>query len=187
MANEYATLKEFRTRVGLKDDDRIDDKILRAVLESASRHIDERTGREFFTSSGPRIFEPVFGDLLVIDDASAVTEVAFDPLDLEDWTAIPVCWTPNPGSPITSLRMRGWSPVAFTDSPRVQVTATWGHPLPKQIIEATLLVAARLFHRKTAPFGIAGTSDAGMIRLSKADPDVESLLAPFVRYRADHG
>jgi hypothetical protein len=50
------------------------------------------------------------------------------------------------------------------------------------ISEVALLQATRLFRRKDAPFGVVGVADFGSVRISRLDPDVREMLAPFIRY-----
>ena len=67
--------------------------------------------------------------------------------------------------------------------PSVQVTAAWGWTaVPAAVTQAALIKAARLFHRKDSPQGVAGFDNFGAVRLSKSeDGDVMSLLEPFRR------
>ncbi len=64
---------------------------------------------------------------------------------------------------------------------RVQVTARWGWPeIPAAVVQATLIKAGRLYHRKDSPQGIAGFNDWGPVRLTaREDGDVMSLLASY--------
>lgn len=82
--------------------------------------------------------------------------------------------------------------------PTVQVTAKFGWPgaavaggvaaAPADVVEATLLKAARLARRKDSPEGVAGSSDTGVVRISKyEDPDVVLLLADLVRFDGPSG
>lgn len=189
MAASYAELATVRSRLGLKADDRVDDRTISAIVEAASRTIDARCGRVFYPTSGSRLFKPEWADMLIIDDATAITKVEFDRDDRDVWTEITSGWVAEPAlmKPYTTLRMRAWSIYAFTEAVRVRVTATWGYPLPPEVREACLLIASRLFKRKDAPFGVSGSPEMGGFRLSKLDPDVETLLAPFVRIRVGLG
>lgn len=68
----------------------------------------------------------------------------------------------------------------------VTVTAKYGwSTVPVTIKQATLLQASRLFKRRDAPFGVAGSPEAGSeIRLlARVDPDVAVTLRPYVRQR----
>lgn len=68
----------------------------------------------------------------------------------------------------------------------VQVTAKFGWPggtPPAPVKHAVLIQASRLWKRKDAPFGVAGSAELGseLRLLAKLDPDVESLLRPYRR------
>lgn len=64
---------------------------------------------------------------------------------------------------------------------RVQITARWGWPaVPDAVVQACLIKASSLFHRKDSPQGIAGFGDFGPVRLtSREDADVVKLLDPY--------
>lgn len=44
------------------------------------------------------------------------------------------------------------------------------------VIEATLILASRLYARRNSPEGVAGWGDLGVVRIIASDPDIESLL-----------
>lgn len=51
---------------------------------------------------------------------------------------------------------------------------------PGPIVEATRLMAARIFQRVHAPFGVTGAADMGTISMiARVDPDVKALLAAY--------
>ncbi|MDX2921298.1 hypothetical protein PV370_25695, partial [Streptomyces sp. NE06-03C] len=63
----------------------------------------------------------------------------------------------------------------------VQVTARWGWPaVPDEIVQATLIQAARLYKRKDSPEGVTGSAEWGVVRLSRRDPDVWALIEHYV-------
>lgn len=184
MASAYVTLEEAREAIGTGVAS--DDRLLQLALNTASRWIDKHCGRVFYASEAAtvRIYTPEWRDLLLIDDATVVTKVEIDRDDKDIWSEITSSnWTTEPkdSDSITSLRIRGWSTEAFTDGYRVRVTGTFGHPLVDEAKQACLFLLGRYFKRKDAPFGIAGSADTGIMRLPRRDPDVEALLAPYVR------
>jgi hypothetical protein len=68
---------------------------------------------------------------------------------------------------------------AYTPSNRVQITATWGwQEVPWNIHHAALLLAVDLFKAKDAPWGVAGTSELGLVRV-QANPQIMELLAKY--------
>lgn len=65
--------------------------------------------------------------------------------------------------------------------PTLSVTARHGwSAVPDDVAEACVLKAAALLKRKDAPFGVAGFSDFGAVRITRQDVDVVDLLATYV-------
>ena len=65
------------------------------------------------------------------------------------------------------------------------VTGLWGWAsVPTAVEQACLIQATRLFKRKGAAFGVAGSPELGneLRLLSRLDPDVEVTLGKFVRW-----
>ena len=59
----------------------------------------------------------------------------------------------------------------------------WLTPLPDAAYEACLLHSARLYRRRDSIDGALGFGDAGMIRVGRADPDIDAgyaLVGPLV-------
>ena len=44
---------------------------------------------------------------------------------------------------------------------------------------ALLMLTARLYGRRQSPTGVAGVNDFGVVRASRVDPDIASLLAAY--------
>jgi hypothetical protein len=62
----------------------------------------------------------------------------------------------------------------------VQITGVFGWPaVPLAVKQASLIAAADLFKLKDAPFGVAGISDLGAIRV-KDNPMITRLLARYM-------
>lgn len=72
----------------------------------------------------------------------------------------------------------------------VAVTARWGWTtVPTAVEQATALQASRLLARRSSPYGIAGSPEAGseMRLLARVDPDVRVSLAAHPSYiREEH-
>lgn len=69
----------------------------------------------------------------------------------------------------------------------VEVTAKWGWTTPPSIVvQAALIQAGRFFSRRNAPFGVAGSPDAGseMRLLARLDPDVDMMVSSVKRHWA---
>lgn len=122
-------------------------------------------------ASGDGTFETTWAstdyELLPVNAANAFPEA-------EPWTAIRAV-----GTKTFPWLVNTW----LTRLDRVQITAKWGWPtVPDSVTQACLIKAARLFHRKDSPQGIAGFGDFGPVRLSRSeDADVVGLLNPYRR------
>ena len=95
--------------------------------------------------------------------------------EITDYTAEPLNALVQ-GHPITALRRR----YGFWATLQVRVTGAWGWPgVPDEVSQATLLQASRLFNRRKSPEGITGNAEWGLVRVTRVDPDVASLLQPY--------
>src|SRR5690606_12441292 len=181
----HATLDELKMRLDITGDQ--DDAVLSSVLEAASRQVDGWCGRPFESGTGARQLTAYTWRLLILpDDLHAVTAIAVDRdgdrVYETAWQLTDIDLSPYPG-PYQVVRPRGGK--AFpTHSYAVQITGDWGFgsEAPAPIREATLLQAIRLYKRKDAPFGVTGSAEHGQLQtISRVDPDVKELIAPFVR------
>lgn len=191
MANEYTDLATLKLALKVTDTDR--DDLLSAALSAASRGIDQMTGRRFYLDASAtartytlaeRTVVDEAGERLLVDDigdeASLTVETgsggAFTTLD--DYETAPDNALAG-GRPITSLRRvtGSWGAGAT----RVRVTARWGWPaVPDEVVQATLIQAARLFKRKDSPEGVTGSAEWGIVRLPRVDPDVHALIQHYI-------
>lgn len=193
ISNGYCTLAEVKARLGLSDT--TDDTILEAVVEAASRKIDLATGRRFWkdASDTTRYYTAETGSELAIDDlatlTSLATDVSGDRTYTDSWTSTDYDLLPYE----QLLAGRTWPYTRIEVTPRgqksfpaglrkgVKIVGAWGWPaVPDDIAEACLILSARLFKRKDAPFGMAG-GEMTMTRLPRLDPDVAALVRPFAR------
>lgn len=186
-APDYAEVADLKAYVSIPADDAVDDAQLAGVITAASRSVDQHCRRQFGKTDAPQVrtFRSVPGAFT--DTAFIVTDVAtldglsaaIDgfPVTLEQW------WPANAvadGEPYTRLRVPGWYPGDTV----LTLTAVFGWPaVPVAVVQATLLQASRLFHRRQSPYGIAGSPELGseLRLLAKVDPDVAVMLAPYVR------
>ena len=63
---------------------------------------------------------------------------------------------------------------------------TWRSLTPDNVGEhfgVPTILATKFFKRNDAPFGVAGFSDLGAVRIIQSDPDVKMLLDPYVKQR----
>jgi len=199
ITNGYASLTAFKARVGISAGGAHDDDAERAI-EAASRAADRWCGRRFYadTAATARYYTALLEQVthLPVDDISTTVGllVATD----DNWDGVyENAWTLNArtgsygfmveptnaavaGRPYTRLHavVGSWPTV----EQGVSVTAKWGWPaIPKEVEEATLIIAARYYKRKDTPYGMMGTEETGFVTLPRMDPDAQALLAPYRR------
>ncbi len=192
LTNAYCTLSDLKTSLAIEDI--ADDTALEAAIQTASRMIDDYTGRFFYrdgTTAAPVVRYYTAQDWYTcnVDDFVSLSQIAtddnFDQLyttiwQSDDYMVEPVN-NPRRGWPLSRLLAIDSYIFPYNLPQSVKVTAVWGWPsIPAEIAMATKLQASRLFIRRQSPFGIAGTPDLGTVRLSsRLDPDVEALIRPF--------
>ena len=198
MTVAYATLAELKAFVGIPTADTADDTILTMALDAATTQVDQFADRTFTAGVGTRYYTATDGGRLEVDPISTLTGLVVATDENGDGT-YETTWTINtdfrmepvnaaaagdPWTRIIGLGTRQFPRLQYR--PGVSVTASFGWPggtAPAAVKNATLIQASRLFKRKDAPFGVAGSVEFGSeVRLlAKLDPDVESLLKPYRR------
>jgi len=178
-ANLYASVAEFRERLGLTDLSQ--DFMLDHALQTASRWIDSTLGRRFFTTAAPEIryYTAPFYSYLETDDILSVTTLATDAngdgVYETTWTAATDFWlgprnAPVNSEPYTCINRTSYSGrfsfPAWQDA--VQVTGLFGYctlaNVPPQIRELCLRLAGNS----------VGTSGAGGGASDLVIPGVQS-------------
>lgn len=212
VVNGYCTVAELRDQAG-DDGSRLDADLLEKAINAASRGIDlycsggvrdmgrkfwldaAVTVRRFRTDDPTQIWTMDIGSMngLIVksdDDNDGVyettwvldTDFIMEPLDI-DKVAAGDTVTPFAFWMITAVSSSKLFPV-YERRPSVQVTARYGwSAVPDEIKSATIILATKFFKRKDAPFGVAGFSDLGAVRIIQSDPDVKQLVDPYKKER----
>lgn len=194
VANEYADLADLKAFRGILPAVTAEDAALTNALTAASRALDRKTGRRFWLDDEPsartlnprsRVVSDPDGERLLVPDIGTSGALLVETGSGLTWTAV-TDYETGPedaldGWPITSLFLPYGTWGASAGRQRIRITAPWGWPaIPDDIQQATLILANRYYMRKDTPEGVKGSADWGAIRLSRWDPDVESLIAPYV-------
>jgi hypothetical protein len=200
---DYITSANFKTRHGITIT--ANDARIAAHVTAASREVDSRTGRDFGpgTPATVRYFSPYSCDAVRIDDYATVTGVALDlddtgayatTLATTDWTTLPYGGVgPNrqAGWPVEEIQLLGYGySLRKFRRPSVKVTGTPGWAaIPADVIEATYLIAHRLYYEVAVPSGITAPNvEFGLPGSPLQRPyTVDRLLAPYVRYERNVG
>lgn len=207
----YCTIEELRDQAS-DDGSRLDADLLARAINAASRGIDmycsggvKDMGRKFWrdaavvtrrfrTDDQSQVWTMDVATLtgLVVksdDDDDGVfettwtinTDFVMEPLDV-DQVAAGDTGVPYAFWMITAVGTKTF-PV-YVRRPGIQVTAKFGwSAVPDEVKLATIVLGTKFFKRKDAPFGVAGFSDLGTVRIIQSDPDVKMLLDPYVKQR----
>lgn len=200
-APDYCTDDDLKAWLRIGDTD--DDSLLAYAITAASRIVDAYCGRQFgqITSAVTRYYTWAgsvydYRDVLLTDDLYTVTDLVVG-LDTDgdgdnDQTLTSGThfdlWPANAaldGQPWKGLLLRQASTHRYNRYARgLAITARWGWAaVPAAVVQATLLLAAELFARRNAPFGVAGSPELGseMRLLAQVDPDAVNALRPYMR------
>ena len=189
----------MKSRLGIADTN--DDTPLTNALAAASLAIEGYCGRQFNDagSASARVYYPDTLTLIEVDDFSTTAGliVAQDFSNAGTYTTIltsanyqlePLNGVVDgtPGWPYYRIRIiQTWNPLWYTSigDPRtsIQITAQWGwSAVPAPVSEACLMLAEETFKMKDAPYGVAGFSQYGAVRV-RDNPKIEALLMRYVR------
>lgn len=192
--NLYATVAQLKTRLGISDT--TDDTTLGMILSGVCRAIDTHCGQRFWrdATATTRYYTAEHDDdTLFIEPLVSVTSIATDTAydgtyattwATTDYRLMPVNAAAD-GWPYTWIQTKPYGAYDFLrHEAGVKIVGIFGWPaVPDAVAEAALLWSERLYKRKDAPFGVLAFPEAGEMRLlEKMDPDVVTLLKPYVRF-----
>lgn len=202
----YVGLEEMKGRLGIFDS--AEDYELQTAIAASTGWVNSYCGRHFNRVTETRTYQPGNIWLLDVDDIVPGTTCTVrvdqdgDGVYEDHWTlGTDYVLRLGPGSynvnasgtprPYRQLQVTGnkWLPFTwpFARLDRVQIQTTWGWPeIPWQITEASRILAADEFKMKDSPFGLAGTSDFGVVRI-QANPWLVEHLRDFVNPRRKVG
>lgn len=186
ITNGYCTLSELKSRLDILGDSY--DAILEQNIEAASRKIDGYCGRHFYSATETHYYQSERWDEVDTDDIVSVSSLTTD----EDgsrtyattWGALDFELGPGDSAPYTRIYATPTGAYAFPFERRsIRVAGTFGwSAVPDAVREATLILAARFYKRKDAPFGIAGAPELGQLTLPANDPDVIRLVSDYRKF-----
>ena len=185
----YTDLATVRTYLGIPSSDSSQTSAINAAIAAAQAEIDQITGRTFEVPSGAtaKTFIPYDDYTVFCDDIAQTTGLIVKTDTGLDGTydttlTITTDYVLNgnaaPYRVIKRVDGSAW-PRDRYGRPTVQITAFWGYgmAIPDQIKQCALVIAARLYQRRSSPLGFqAGSVDVGFVRISRTDPEVIALL-----------
>ena len=204
----YCSVEELKDR--LKITASTEDLSLQMAVQSAARWIEGCTGRYFWQGNDTRTYVPYDIYEQPLDDIVSVTTFK---CDFDGDGVFEQTWTQGTdyqltfdghefnqnvtgeARPYTRARVINaagggrFFPFVWPFSPmnRIQVTGVFGWPaVPLAVKQAALMVATDFYKMKDAPFGVAGSAEFGMVRIS-AGAAAWSLLCPYISPRRKVG
>lgn len=175
----------------------LDDLLADAILAATDEIETEWCGRQFnkTTTASERVYTPISGEMCFVDDFHTTTDLVVKidldddgvyetTLDSSDYTLQPTNGVVDgqPGWPFYRIKLRAsasnWFPC--TDE-SVQVTAQWGWAaVPENVKAACRMLAHDNYKSKDNPFGVAGFSEFGVVRM-RNNHQVEKKLKKYRR------
>jgi hypothetical protein len=202
ITNGYCTQAQVKNAVGIED--AVDDTLIDAAINAASRQIDAHCGRRFWQDSTvkTREFYADCSSEVFVGDISTTTGLLVD-LDEADTGAFGTSLTisthfvllplnaadETPVWPYTHIRLVDGAytfPMSSSGRPGLRVTAKFGWPaVPDDVTQACILQARTLFKAPATQFGAFQVGVDGFSRqIRPIDPVAGALLAPYVRVEA---
>lgn len=200
LGDRYASDADLKARYGIPSADVEDDALLGAALDAASRAVESFCQRQFNDAgtASARLYghDALRLGVAWVDDFHDTAGLVVATDDADDGT-YSTTWTEGTDFQLEPLNgvvqgQSGWPfyrivptgdkrfPTSTRRAP-LQVTAQWGWAaVPDPVVDSTLQLAAELFKIKDAPFGVAGISDWGPIRI-RDNPKIATMLAPYRR------
>lgn len=197
IGDPYSSLATLKARLGITDAN--DDAPLTNALSSASRGVDAYCHRQFNKEAvaTARRFYPIRRTLAFVDDFHTKTDLVVKvdtdndgvfetTLPSADFEVEPCngIMDGEPGWPFWKIQLIAGTFFPRQLRPAVEVTAQWGwNAVPAPVTEATLIVAEEIFKLKDAPFGVAGFSQWGPMRV-RNNPMAKTMLIKYRRRSA---
>jgi hypothetical protein len=166
------------------------------AINAVSRLIDDYAGTRYYAATETKTFRARFWDLLEIPDLVALDSLKTDEnadgvfeytWDAGDYWLEPVnaqnSVDPAQKRPYRQIRVNPDGNYAFPVNGRysVEITGDWGYSTtpPAMVKQICLLMANRIFRRKDAIFGVAGSPQLGVQVVQariKQDSDIVLML-----------
>lgn len=203
----YVGLEEMKNRLGITDTSQ-DFELLTSIF-SATGWVNEYCGRHFNRITETRTFVPYDIYEIALDDIVPGATIQVN-VDFDGDGVYEQAWTQNvdyqlmlgqdrfnlnatgitrPYEKLRVINSGRTLPFIWPFAPlnRVQVITTWGWTaVPPPVAEGSRILSADCFKGKDAPFGIAGVTDIGVLRI-QSNPWLAEMLRPFVRPRRKVG
>lgn len=179
----YIAAADLKFQLGIETADTSFDPELERAAAGSDEAIDALCNRTFNLDGEDveRRYRIEATDLVEIDDLATPDTVSIDGVELTedtDYTLEPLNAVLD-GRPYTHIRL------TRVTSGMMAVEGKFGWPaVPARVIEASALLAPRLFKRREAPFGVVSFGEAQPVKIELSDPDIALMLLKLIRNSA---
>ena len=187
----YTTRNVVKTYLGIPSGTSSEDDPIDAAIDAAEQEIDNYTGRTFVVpgAATAKVYRPADDRVVLVDDIAQTTSLVVK-TDTADDGAYDTTLTitsefilDGNAAPYRIVRRVDGSafPRYTSNRPSVEVTAYFGYgmSIPKAIVQASTLMGARLYQRRSSPLGFQAGLEGDAVRISRIDPDMRALLAGY--------
>lgn len=192
ITNGYLTRNELKAALAIGTADTADDDLLDEIVNTASRLVDQYTGQFFYAIAGgtatftPETYYKVntlpFTSVTTLktdEDGDGIYEVTWS---ATDYQALPTNAALF-GDPFTAIEVRPTGtkafPINLTASVQIIGNLGWS-ACPSEVAQATTIQATTIYESRKTPFGIAGATETGVIRMtSRLHPEAQLLLDAY--------
>jgi hypothetical protein len=187
----YTTKAVVKTYLGIPSGTSSEDDPIDAAIDAAEAEIDNYTGRNFAVpgSTSSKVYRPVNDRVVLVDDIAQTTSLAVKTDTADDGTYDTTLSITSEyvldgnEAPFRIIRRVDGSsfPRPTSNRATVEVTAYFGYgmSIPKAIVQASTVLGARLYQRRSSPLGFQAGLEGDAVRISRIDPDVRALLSGY--------
>ena len=187
----YTTRAVVKTYLGIPSGTTSEDDAIDAAIDAAEAEIDNYTGRNFAVpgSASAKVYRPINDRVVLVDDIAQTTSLAVKTDTADDGTYDTTLTVTSEyviegnEAPYRIIRRVDGScfPRPISDRASVEVTAYWGYgmSIPAAIVQASTVLGARLYQRRSSPLGFQAGLEGDAVRISRIDPDVRALLSGY--------
>jgi len=157
ITNGYATSTDFKDYHAITSTNAVDDLVIDLLIESASRYIDNDTGRRFYASTAsthyfdtpPSSTSPLILDEDLVSCTSLVNGDGSTFTVTTDYVLLPYNTTPYTAIQLVPGASQTWLTDDGNPYKAISVTGTWGSTtVPTDIKHACLIIAVQAYHRR---------------------------------------
>jgi len=187
----YTTRAVVKTYLGIPSATSSEDDPIDAAIDAAEAEIDAHTGRTFVVpgSATAKVYRPMNDRVVLVDDIAQTTSLAVKVDGSDDGsydttlTVTSEFVVDGNTAPYRVIRRVDGSafPRYTSDRATIEITAYFGYgmSIPKAIVQASTVLGARLYQRRSSPLGFQAGLEGDAVRISRIDPDVRALLSGY--------